>query len=163
LLKEKGYKARGIDLNRIMIQQCKDLGLDVIEVDVIAFLRKQEANSLGAITGFHIIEHLPLRTLVTLFDEALRVLAPGGLAIFETPNPENIIVGACNFYIDPTHRNPLPPDPIKFIAEQRGFVRVEILRLHRLKEMQPTGQEILDDVIRRFTMEQDYSIIGYKE
>jgi O-antigen chain-terminating methyltransferase len=100
---------------------------------------------------------------VTLFDEALRVLAPGGLAIFETPNPENIIVGACNFYIDPTHRNPLPPDPIKFIAEQRGFVRVEILRLHRLKEMQPTGQEILDDVIRRFTMEQDYSIIGYKE
>lgn len=163
LLKEKGYKARGIDLNRIMIQQCKDLGLDVIEVDVIAFLRKQEANSLGAITGFHIIEHLPLRTLVTLFDETLRVLAPGGLVIFETPNPENIIVGACNFYIDPTHRNPLPPDPIKFIAEQRGFVRVEILRLHRLKEMQPTGQEILDDVIRRFTMEQDYSIIGYKE
>jgi len=163
LLKEKGYKAQGVDLNRIMIQQCKDRGLDVMEADVIAFLRKQEANSLRAITGFHIIEHLTLRTLVTLFDEALRVLAPGGLVIFETPNPENIVVGACNFYIDPTHRNPLPPDPIKFIAEQRGFVRVEILRLHRLKEIQPTGQELLDDVLHRFTMEQDYSIIGYKE
>ena len=37
---------------------------------------------------FHIIEHLPYRTLIALFDETLRVLKPGGVAIFETPNPE---------------------------------------------------------------------------
>jgi SAM-dependent methyltransferase len=163
LLKGKGYKAQGIDLNRVMIRQCTDLGLDVREAEVISFLRKQDANTFGAITGFHIIEHLPLKSLVNLFDEALRVLAPGGLVIFETPNPENIIVGSCNFYIDPTHRNPLPPDPVKFIAEQRGFARAEILRLHKYKEMEPTGRELIDDVIRRFTMEQDYSVIGYKE
>ena len=162
LLKESGYSAKGIDLNRIMIQQCKDLGLDVVETEVIEYLRSQKANTFGVITGFHIIEHLPLKTLIALFDESMRVLRPGGMIIFETPNPENLIVGACNFYSDPSHRRPLPPDTIKFIVEHRGFISVEILRLHKVKEPQFTGQEFVDEVVQRFNMEMDYSIIAYK-
>lgn len=129
VLQDHGLTARGIDLNRIMVQQCLDAGLQATEVDAIAYLRGIGANTLGAVTAMHLIEHLPFRTLVTLFDEALRVLRPGGVLIFETPNPENVSVGACNFYMDPTHRNPLPPPLVQFIAEARGFVGVEIHRL----------------------------------
>ena len=39
---------------------------------------------------------MPLRTLVVLLDEALRALRRGGMVIFETPNLDNLVVGACN-------------------------------------------------------------------
>ncbi len=162
LLKKNGYLAKGIDRNRVMIGQCLQRGLDVVEAEVIEYLRKQKPNTFGAITGFHIIEHLPLSIMLALFDESLRVLKPGGLIIFETPNPENLVVGACNFYYDPRHKRPLPPDPVRFIAEQRGFVKTEILRLHKVGEPEYTGQDCVDEVIHRVNMEQDYSILGYK-
>ena len=164
LLKENGYVATGIDINRIMIEQCKDLGLDAIQADVIEYLRKQEQDSFGVITGFHIVEHIPYETLISLFDETLRVLKPGGIAIFETPNPENIIVGACNFYIDPTHRNPIPPMTLKFLMKARGFDKTEILRLHPYNFVQNDNNisSVNKKLIELFNMEQDYSIIAYK-
>jgi O-antigen chain-terminating methyltransferase len=39
---------------------------------------------------------------------------PGGLLILETPNPENLVVGACTFWYDPTHIRPLPPAMMRF-------------------------------------------------
>lgn len=164
LLKENGYVATGIDINRIMIEQCKDLGLNAIQSDVIEYLRKQKQDSFGAITGFHIVEHIPYETLISLFDETLRVLKPGGIAIFETPNPENIIVGACNFYIDPTHRNPIPPMTLQFLMEARGFDKTEILRLHPYNYFQNENKDlkINQELIALFNKEQDYSVIAYK-
>ena len=79
LLKGDGYVGQGVDRNRIMVQQCLELGLTVVEADLVQFLRNQNSNSFGAITGFHVIEHLPLKTLITLLDESLRVLNPGDL------------------------------------------------------------------------------------
>ena len=158
LLKEHKYKAKGLDLNRIMIEQCQGYELDVIESDVIEYLKKQQDNSLGAITGFHIIEHLPFEILVTLFDESLRVLKPGGIVIFETPNPENLIVGACNFYTDPTHKNPIPPHTLEFLTEARGFNKIKILRLHEIDSLSFDNNFLH----HRFTVGQDYSVIGVK-
>ena len=60
-----------------------------------------------------------------------RVLRPGGLAIFETPNPENVLVGSNFFYLDPTHHHPLPSELMQFLFESRGFDRVEVLNLHQ--------------------------------
>lgn len=162
LVKENGYIAKGIDLNRVMVQQCKEMELDVVEAEVLTFLRTQKNNSYGAITGFHIIEHLSFDNLIKLFDEVYRVLKPGGIMIFETPNPENLLVGAYSFRYDPTHVNPLVPDTISFVAEQRGFSKVEILRLHKRGEPAYTGQKDIDEVLYKINMEQDFSVIGYK-
>jgi SAM-dependent methyltransferase len=158
LLKEHKYQAKGLDLNRVMIEQCQEYELDVIEYDVIEYLKQQKNNSLGAITGFHIVEHLPFETLVTLFDESLRVLKPGGVVIFETPNPENLIVGACNFYTDPTHKNPIPPHTLEFVIEARGFNKIKILRLHEIDSISFNNSFLH----HQFTVGQDYSVIGYK-
>ncbi|MBK8755249.1 MAG: methyltransferase domain-containing protein [Candidatus Competibacteraceae bacterium] len=130
LLGEQGLTAHGLDLNRMMVHECHGYGLAVTEGDAIAYLRRQSANSLGAVTGFHIVEHLPFPQLIALLDETLRVLKPGGVAIFETPNSENLVVGAYTFYFDPTHRNPLPPPILQYLAEARGFAKVDILRRH---------------------------------
>lgn len=165
LLKENILIAKGADLNHTMIEYCKKLNLEVVEADVIQFLSTQADNSFGAITGFHIVEHLSYKRLIRLFDETYRVLKPGGVVIFETPNPENMIVGSCNFYIDPTHRNPLPPVLLKFLADSRGFQNTQILRLHPAEFYQnkllASGWD--SEIIKLFTNHQDYSVIAYKE
>ncbi len=174
LLNEHGLAGTGIDLNRVMVDFCRERELDVVENDALAYLRQQMDSTLGLITGFHIIEHLPLQTLIALFDESLRVLKPGGLIIFETPNPENLIVGACNFYIDPTHRNPMPPIMVRFLVEARGFVRVEIRRVNEgalhdpLKFLEPgtPGAAELNPLIQiakgHYFTAPDYAVIAYK-
>lgn len=134
LLRDRGLVARGVDLNPLFVDACREQGLEVEHGDAIAWLRRQPDHSIGAITAFHLVEHLPLETLLALLDEARRVLKPGGLVMLETPNPENLSVGACNFYLDPTHRNPVPPLLLQFLVANRGFEEPEIVRLaeHRV-------------------------------
>jgi SAM-dependent methyltransferase len=175
LLKEEGLVAEGVDLNRVLLQQCRERGLRVTEGDVIAHLRDLRDNTLGAVSGFHIIEHLPFPVLIKLFDETVRVLKPGGLAIFETPNPENVLVGSCYFYADPTHRNPIFPPTIEFLAEQRGLVDVRIVPLpdhswtrEKLELLPPehpmaeTLNPVLELVKARFHCGADFAVVGRK-
>jgi O-antigen chain-terminating methyltransferase len=90
-------------------------------------------------------------------------LKPGGLAIFETPNPQNVLVGSHNFYIDPTHRHPIPCLTAQFLLEARGLCDVEIVHLHPYAE----SYKVLDggtELARRFNEyfygPQDYAVIG---
>lgn len=128
LLKQQGIAARGVDLNEVMVARTRALGLEVTAGDVLAYLRALPSGSLAAISAFHLVEHLSFKDLVTLFDESHRTLRASGLLLFETPNPENLVVGACNFYYDPTHRHPLPPQLLRMIAEARGFTSTRIIR-----------------------------------
>jgi len=165
LLKGSGMTARGVDVNAAMTEQCRALGLEVVREDVLDYLRSLEADSLGAVTGMHIIEHLPFRRLITLLDETLRVLRPGGVAIFETPNPENVIVGSCNFWYDPTHQRPLPPASTQRTLELRGFSEVRIMPLHPfpVEAHFPTDDPGSRDRLNHlFYGPQDYAVVAYK-
>jgi SAM-dependent methyltransferase len=126
ILKDEGLEARGVEINGVLAERARGLGLEVAEVEALYFLRGLPDQSLNVVTGFHLIEHLSFETLIALFDEIARTLRPGGLVIFETPNPKNLVVGACNFYADPTHRRPLFPETIQFIMSNRGFADVRI-------------------------------------
>ena len=163
LLSEAGYAAWGLDNNRIMVRQCKELGFNVVEDDVVTHLQTLPNTSVGAVTGFHIIEHLPFEVIIKLLDETVRLLKPGGMVIFETPNPQNVLVGSHNFYLDPTHRNPLPSSLVKFLVEARGFCNVEIMNLHPYSDdFKLSGSNIAERFNEYFYGPQDYSVIGYK-
>jgi O-antigen chain-terminating methyltransferase len=164
LLRESDYIARGLDMNRIMIEQCLGYGMDVVEGDVITYLRSLPDSSLGAVTGFHIIEHLPFEVLTKLLDETVRVLKPGGLAIFETPNPQNVLVASNTFYLDPTHRNPLPSPLIKFLVEARGLCQVTVMNLHPCTDtlLVPGASDLTQRFNEYFYGPRDYAVIGYK-
>lgn len=164
LLKEEGVSAKGLDVNRVLVSQCRELGLDVIEEEAINYLKHLPAGCLGAVTGFHLIEHLPLELMIALLDETVRVLKPGGIAIFETPNPQNVLVGSCNFYMDPTHRNPIPPPVLQFLAEARGLCRVQVLTLNPLLRDKVVQED--SEVAKRFNEyfygPLDYAVVGWK-
>jgi O-antigen chain-terminating methyltransferase len=163
LMRDAGIVARGVDSNTAMVEQCRQRGLNVAQGDVIAHLRGLPDASLGLVTGFHIIEHLPLRVFVTLLDETLRVLKVGGLAIFETPNPQNVLVGSYCFYMDPTHRNPMPSAMVKFFAEQRGFAPVTELPLHPYPEAAFLhGSDLAERFSNHFYGPQDYAVLCWK-
>jgi SAM-dependent methyltransferase len=130
VLRDNKFQARGIDTNRVVLQRCRELSLDVVETEALTYLGSLADGNLNAVTAFHFAEHLPLDTLVRFLDEAGRTLKPGGLLILETPNPENLLVGSCNFYLDPTHKNPLPIPTLKLLVEARGFRCQEVMKLH---------------------------------
>jgi len=134
LLNEAGYSATGIDTNPIMVSSCNEQQLNVINTDALDWLKQQPDASLCAITAFHVIEHIPFEQLLRWTTEARRVLQPGGILIYETPNPENILVGSHTFYHDPTHRNPITPALLEFLAEYCGYDHTELVRLHPYPE-----------------------------
>ncbi|MGB9181589.1 MAG: methyltransferase domain-containing protein [Pyrinomonadaceae bacterium] len=163
LLKDEGLRARGVDLNRVLAETCRARGLNVVERDVLEYLRELPDESVGAVTGFHIIEHLPVDVLIKMLDETMRVVKRGGLVLFETPNPQNVLVGSCNFYFDPTHRNPLPSPIMQFLVESRGFARARIINLNPSDAEPVTGDS---DLVKRFNQyfygPMDYAVIGWK-
>ena len=130
LLGERGIKARGIDSNAGFLSQCEESGLDVVGSDVLEYLSALPDASVAVVSGFHIIEHLEFDVMVRLIDQARRVLREDGLALFETPNPRNLIVGACNFYADPTHVRQVFPELLEFVMQSRGFRSVELRYLN---------------------------------
>ena len=165
LLRDHGLDARGVDANRLMVAQCLEQKLPATEGDAVAFLRGLAPDSLGGVSGFHIIEHLPFAYLIDLIDEAVRVLKPGGIVIFETPNPANVLVATEYFYFDPTHRNPLPSLLMRFVAEQRGLCRVEVLELNPWPEafhLREPGSVVAERFNQLFYGPQEYAIIGWK-
>jgi O-antigen chain-terminating methyltransferase len=131
LLTENRIPASGMDINAESVAICCQKGLDVHESDIFEYLGQRPEKRYGLVTGFHIIEHLTLEQQQELFQMIHDRLAPGGMMILETPNPENTTVGACNFYIDPTHIRPVPPPLLEYFATQAGFAYSRILRVNR--------------------------------
>jgi SAM-dependent methyltransferase len=161
LCRENNLKAMGVDINRQMIAACKGRGLDVTEADAVSFLREKGDNSFGAVCGFQFVEHIPLNVLIALFDEALRVIKPRGVAVFETPNPQNLIVGACNFYTDPSHKQPIPAHTLHYMMEARGFIDIE--RISIPVEPVELGHPYLQAFFNEWVnISPDYAVIGRK-
>lgn len=163
LLKEHKLEASGVDINSAMLAQCRERKLKVAHGDAIAHLRTLPEKSLGAVTGFHIIEHLELEVLMDLLAHTIRALVPGGVAIFESPNCKNLVVGATNFNVDPTHRNPVFPETAQFMLSIHGFENVELKYLAPVEAARFEGKDRQATVLNELLYgPQDFAVIGIK-
>jgi O-antigen chain-terminating methyltransferase len=160
LMTEVGFKSQGVDLDEGMLSGCVELGLSVEKGDAIAFLAALPSESQAIVSAFHVVEHISFEQLQTVVSEALRVLKPGGLLIMETPNPENIVVATCNFYLDPTHQRPIPPQLLSFLPEYHGFARIKTIRLQESKSLMQSASLTLHDVLDGVSP--DYAVIAQK-
>ena len=160
LLMESGFQAHGVDLDDGMLAVCRERGLHVETKDAIAGLKECEEESQAVVSGFHLAEHLPFDVLQQLVSESLRILKPGGILILETPNPENIVVGTTNFYLDPTHKQPIPPLLLSFLAQHTGFARVKVIRLQGPVDLSEGRKLTIHDVLGGVSP--DYAIVAQK-
>jgi glycosyltransferase involved in cell wall biosynthesis/SAM-dependent methyltransferase/uncharacterized protein YoxC len=161
LLTEEGFQAAGVDLDDGMLEACRDLGLNAQKGDVLDALHAAPDASLSIVSAFHVVEHIDFGILTELVKESLRVLAPGGILILETPNPENLLVASCNFYLDPSHKQPIPPTLLGFVAEFSGFARVKKLGLQESAALRDLASDVrLQDVLEGVSP--DYAIVAQK-
>ncbi|MFA7383433.1 MAG: class I SAM-dependent methyltransferase [Desulfurivibrionaceae bacterium] len=155
-----GWRAIGVDADAGMLKHAAASGLDVRQGEVLGFLRELPDASFSAVTGFHLAEHLPFDELRDFVRETHRILQPGGILILETPNPENLTVGACSFYSDPTHRVPLTPELLHFLVAGSGFPECRILRLNELPVGKLPADFSLVGVL--YGVSPDFAVIGQK-
>jgi SAM-dependent methyltransferase len=139
MLAEDGVAAAGVDDNLPMVEHLRGRGLEVVHGDGTGHLESVPAGSLDVVTAFHVVEHLDLEALLGLLGAARRALRPGGLLVAETPNPTNLVMGACNFHLDPTHRTPIPPAQLEFLVRASGFGGVEVWPLHPKEDLDLSG------------------------
>jgi len=134
LLAQRGVRARGLDLNRDMVERCKERGLDVIEADAVSYLQGLPDGSLGGLFAAQVVEHLEPAYLVRFLDLAYERLRSGSKIVLETINVDcwSAFFGA--FLRDITHVRPLPSDTLKFLLQASGFQRIEVIARSRVPE-----------------------------
>jgi O-antigen chain-terminating methyltransferase len=173
LLGQASVSAYGVELDPDNVAVCREKGLEMVEGDAIAHLEHLEDGCLSGIVASHLIEHLDHESLWRLITAAAAKLAPGGIMILETPNPESLLAGSINFHRDPTHVRPVHPETLSYLCESAGFGTVEIRRLapvpadHRLPQTatdrSPLALHVsnvvgqLNELIYGY---QDYALIG---
>jgi 2-polyprenyl-3-methyl-5-hydroxy-6-metoxy-1,4-benzoquinol methylase len=162
ILREAGISARGIDSNEDSIALCQGSGLDAEKTDLFAYLSELPDASLGGAICCQVVEHLPPARLPEMIRLVHAKLRTGGLVAIETPNPECLAIFATHFYIDPTHRHPIPPALASFYLEEAGFGRIEIERLSPAIKSMPSLAELPDGFRGDFFGSLDYVAFGNK-
>jgi O-antigen chain-terminating methyltransferase len=164
LLAMQGWQVRGVDSSELVVEVARENGLDVQLGDLLTVLEAQPANSLAAVTAFQVIEHLPFECIVALVHSAFRALLPGGILLLETPNPENIQVAAYSFWMDPTHKKPIPPPLVMDLSYHAGFRDGLVLRQNPWPNWDQTPAEpsFEGQMNQRLFGPQDYAVLAYK-
>ena len=126
LLREWGWDAEGVDGSPGAVEACRARGIDVTLADVLDYLETRPDDPVGGMSAIQLIEHLPRRAWVRLFQEIHRALGPGGALLLETINGQNADAVADYFVADVTHTWPGHPETLKLMAEHAGFEQVEV-------------------------------------
>lgn len=130
LLREWGWDAEGVDSSPGAVEACRARGIDVTLADVLAYFETRADDPVGGVSAIQLIEHLPRRAWVHLFQEIHRALGPGGALLLETINGQNADAVADYFVADVTHTWPGHPETLKLMAEHAGFAKVEVRFVH---------------------------------
>lgn len=164
LLKRAGLEGFGVDTNAVQIEAAKEQGLDVRLGDALKALAGQPDDSLALISAHHLVEHLPFDAVAWIAREAQRVLAPGGVLLFETPHTRNVLVGATTFHTDPTHLKPMPEQVLTVLFDTAGFDPVDVRALNpheRFSEFLETP-DFNDELAFLLFGPQDLAVLGTK-
>jgi len=128
LLAEGGISAYGVDSDESQVAVAREAGRDVRLEDGVAHLRGLRAGEVDGVFSSQVAEHLSVDELVTSIELVHRKLAPGGVFVMETPNPEALFIFATFFYVDLTHIKPIHPEALRWAFEVCGFEDVQVVR-----------------------------------
>jgi O-antigen chain-terminating methyltransferase len=126
LLRQRGVKARGIDVNHAMVELCRTRGLDVEEADAVSYLERQREASIGGLAAIQVVEHFEPAYLVRFLELAHDKLRAGAPLVLETVNPACWMAFFETYIRDLTHQRPLHPETLKYLVQAAGFSGVDI-------------------------------------
>ena len=124
-LMAEGYvSVSGSDSSECQIGLARQAGLNVFLGDSIQELARMGAGSVDCVVGIDFIEHLPKDVLILFFEQAFRVLAPGGVLILRAPNGDSPFVGR-NLFNDITHYWAYTSVATRALLQMVGFGSVD--------------------------------------
>ena len=126
LLLGMGVEAKGIEVDRELVDAGRKAGLPVEFGDAVGWLAAEPDGSLGGISMIQVIEHLTPRDRTEVIRLAAEKLRPGGRILVETLNPQSLYIFARAFYADPTHDTPVHPAYLEFLLKEAGFSEIGI-------------------------------------
>ncbi|MBV6623528.1 MAG: methyltransferase domain-containing protein [Rivularia sp. (in: Bacteria)] len=153
-LKSNQIKYQGIDINKLEIENLQQSGYEVYESDIIEFLQKSNDKYSG-ISSLQVVEHLNFEYLNNFIKLAFEKIVADGVIILETINPHSLYA-LSNFYQDPTHIKPLPPEMLQFLLEWHGFKEIKLI----YSSLIPESLRIFAEPKMNY---QDYALVGYKK
>jgi SAM-dependent methyltransferase len=151
LLREQGIRYSGVDIDRGMVQRCREKGhAPVTLASANEHLAKLPDGELGAVFSAQVIEHLPYAELVRFFELCLAKLRRGGVLVAETVNPHAPHALKMH-WLDPTHQHPLFPEAALVLTRLAGFASAYVFH--------PLGTGHVDDDRHR---ESEYAVVATK-
>lgn len=123
-LQDRGIQAHGVDRSADSIASCSARGVrNVVQADAIGYLKSNPGHFDGLFCA-HLVEHLDLAELEELLRAAATALTSGGIAVFVTPNTEDIVTMSHVFWLDLTHVRPYPVALLARLCIAAGFTDV---------------------------------------
>ena len=121
-LEREGIKnTAGVDLCREEIDEGRlFVRGDLVNSDVLEYLRQTDSGSFDFISAFNFLEHLTKDMLRNVLIEIRRVLRPGGTVIAMVPNAISPFSGITRYW-DITHEWAFSPNNFRQLASLTGF------------------------------------------
>ena len=126
LLRDTGIRARGVDANHAMVEECLGRGLDVERSDALSYLEKQVDGGIGGLVAIQVVEHFEPGYLARFLEMAYHKMRPGAPLVLETINPACWMAFFETYLRDLTHQRPLHADTLRYLVEASGFTSVDV-------------------------------------
>ena len=121
LMSEHEIPAKGVDPNGLMVEQCRQKGMQAEKKEALSFLEGCETESLDGLFAGRLVDNLTAGKVYLLIQEAYRVLKKDGVFVVEAINPLSMGTFGHNCSMDPAHRAPVHPELMRFMAQSLGF------------------------------------------
>lgn len=123
--KSQGFKnIQGVDLAKDQVLFAHQAGLtEIVQGDMLTFLKEQANNSIAVILLIDILEHLTRQELVDFLDICLAKTKKSGKLIIHVPNGEGIF-GLSVRYGDLTHEQAFTRGSIRQLMRTVGFKKI---------------------------------------
>lgn len=132
LLVQEGINARGTETSPVLVDYCRDHGLDVSREDPLRYLDRQSDNSIEGLVLSRFAGHQPPGRLIRALDLCRQKLKDEAILVIETPNPFSLYAVASYALEDSDHIHPLHPETLKLLCLSYGFVEPAVMFLNPL-------------------------------
>ena len=121
----KGFKSIGIELDPKMVNDYRDLSLNIKEGEALSILDEFSDDSFSLVSAFHVIENMSYENIKEIIIQIKRILKPEGFLLLEISSIENILSPAKSLHVDPTNLTPINSDSLDLIMKRSGFKQLK--------------------------------------
>ena len=123
-LKSQGFHhITGIDSSAEQVAVAREVDCVVEKAEVVGWLEHQPPQSVDALVGIDLVEHLTKDDFMNVLRQSSRALVPSGVLVLRYPNGDSPLVGL-NLFNDITHIWTYTTNCVRTLAAMHDFSKV---------------------------------------